>query len=79
MGTVAITKFRTARGLTQQSFAKALGVTQGMVGHWEAGRHGVSAEMAVRIEQVFGIRRSELRPDLWPGGRRKARAMQVHI
>jgi DNA-binding transcriptional regulator YdaS (Cro superfamily) len=48
--------------------AKALGCTKGLVSQWANGHRQVGAEWAVKIEEVTegAIKRSELRPDLWP-------------
>lgn len=53
--------------LTQQQFADSLGVTQGMVQHWLAGRTPVSPSKAVRIEQITNgsVTRRDLRPNDW--------------
>jgi DNA-binding transcriptional regulator YdaS (Cro superfamily) len=57
------------KGLGQRQFARMLGVTQGAVAHWLAGRIPVSAERAMQIERLTGgaVTAAELRPDLdWP-------------
>lgn len=52
--------------ISQQSFAKSVGVTQGMVWHWLNG-YPVTAERALKIEEVTNgeVDRSDLRSDLW--------------
>jgi hypothetical protein len=45
------------------------GVSGGMVGHWIAGRHRITAERAIQIEAATdgAVTRAELRPDLFGG------------
>lgn len=40
--------------ITQAGFANLVGVTQGMVGHWIAGRHKITPAQAVIIEEKTG-------------------------
>lgn len=53
---------------SQEEFAKAIGVTQGLVSHWVTGRTRIPAERVLTIEQATGglVTRHELRPDLYP-------------
>lgn len=52
---------------TQVELAKALGVSQGLVGHWVNGRRRITAERAIEIETATGgaVSRADLRPDLF--------------
>lgn len=51
---------------TQDAFAKEIGVTQGMVANWVAGRK-LTPERAADIERVTSgrVTRIELRPDIF--------------
>jgi DNA-binding transcriptional regulator YdaS (Cro superfamily) len=57
------TYFKTT---TQDSLAKALGVTPGAVNQWVSGLTTVSAERCIQIEQATGgqVRCEDLRPDV---------------
>lgn len=52
---------------TQQAFADALGVSQGLVSQWIKGVTRITGEQAVEIEDKTGgqVTREELRPDLY--------------
>lgn len=54
--------------ITQTEFARAVGVTQGMVWQWLNGVRRVSAEQVLVIERATKKRvsRHDLRPDLYP-------------
>jgi len=62
-----IRSYLAETGHTQAEFAKAVGVTQSMVGHWLNGRCRIVAEKAVEIERATNHRvsRHELRPDVF--------------
>ena len=64
---IAIRAYREHQGLTQAQFAHQIGVTQGLIGHYESGRKLPSAKAAIRIEQATrgGLPRATLRPDLF--------------
>lgn len=53
--------------LTQEQFAKKIGVSQGLVWQWLKGKTRVSPEKAKAIEVSTEreITKAELRPDLW--------------
>ncbi|WP_213308249.1 transcriptional regulator [Paraburkholderia sacchari] len=53
--------------LSQSAFAELLGVTQGLVYQWLAGRRPVAAERCVAIERATNgaVTRKDLRPDDW--------------
>lgn len=57
-----------ASGTTQTDFAARVGVTQGTVAHWLAGRVTVPAEQcgAIVAASCGCISLADLRPDLWP-------------
>lgn len=54
-------------GSSQETFGRLLGVTQGAVGHWLAGRVPIPAERCVQIEREThgAVTRQDLRPDLF--------------
>ena len=54
-------------GGSQNDLAKALGVSQALVGAWLNNVKPVTAKRAVQIEQTFSgkVTREELRPDLF--------------
>lgn len=55
----------TQRGITlRDAFRRGVPYHR-MIKHWH-GQRTISAESAVMYEEVLGIPRSELRPDLWP-------------
>lgn len=53
--------------LTQAEFGRRVGVSQGQVGHWLAGRVRITAERAKQISTVTGeeVPSHELRPDIF--------------
>lgn len=61
-----IADYLTEVPLTQQEFAKLIGVTQGRVSHWLNGEK-VPPERCVKIEAATGgkITRNDLRPDVF--------------
>lgn len=52
-------------GKTQSELADLLGVKQPIVSEWLSGKRRVSVKMALKMEQVFGISRSDIRPDIF--------------
>jgi len=58
---------RSTLGVTQASFAKELGVTQGLVWQWLNGRTKITPERAKQIEQVTqgAVTRHDILPDLF--------------
>ena len=52
---VSIQKHRRALGLTQNEFAKKLGVSQAMVSQWENGEENFTAATLVKISSALGI------------------------
>jgi DNA-binding transcriptional regulator YdaS (Cro superfamily) len=62
-----LSDYLAARELSQQQFAEKLGVSQGMVHQWIAGRTPVAAQKAVLIEQTTGgeVTRKDLHPTDW--------------
>lgn len=62
----AITKYRTARGLSQEEFAESLGVSRPTVNRWERGARKIGSKFVPAISQRTGIPVSDLRPDLFP-------------
>lgn len=53
--------------LSQEQFAKQIGVSQGLIWQWLDGRTRITAERAKDIEEKTGgeIRRHDLRPDIY--------------
>jgi transcriptional regulator with XRE-family HTH domain len=61
----ALSKFREAKGLTQEQIAELLGTTKATVSRWESDKRRPDPAMAIEIESKLGIPREELRPDLF--------------
>lgn len=71
-----IKSYRAKNNLSQAQFAHLIGVTQGLINHWETQRQQPSASMALTIEKATAgkLTARELRPDLpWPEPRSAAR------
>lgn len=62
-----LSDYLAARELSQQQFAEKLGVSQGLVYQWIAGRTPVAAQKAVLIEQRTDgeVTRKDLHPNDW--------------
>lgn len=58
--------WRLKQGLSCAEIAKKLGVAETTVRSLENGHRPITAERAVAIENVIGIPRHALRPDLYP-------------
>lgn len=59
----AIAEFLSVnKNMTQQQFAKEIGVSQSMVAHFSNGRHDPTPEKALDIEEKFGIDASIISP-----------------
>jgi sulfate adenylyltransferase subunit 2 len=58
------TLFRSS-GRSQRDIATALGRSEGAVSQWVTGERDIPAELVVKLEEVTGIPRHRLRPDLW--------------
>lgn len=56
----AILRLRKSLGLTQREFAAAIGVTNGMVCHWEKGVSGTTIARVNEIARRFGVDVREL-------------------
>ena len=54
-----------AQGISTDEIAKQLGVAASTLRSWENGNRQLSAEMAVKVEKLFGIARASLRPDVF--------------
>ena len=72
-----IRELRTMKGLSQARFAKLIGVTPGTVGHLENDRMKVSARIADKIWEVFGVEVSEM--EAKKPARKKARKLEIYI
>lgn len=55
--------------ITQESFAKTLGVSKGLVWQWLNGRTRITGQWAVEIERVTDgeVKRQHLLPELYRG------------
>ena len=71
-----IDQYLKKHAMSQEAFAKSLGVTQGLVWQWVSGRQRVTAERAIAIERATdaAIMRHELRPDIFGPAPSKERA-----
>lgn len=58
-----IVKARRKLGLSQKGLADALGVSQGSVSKWEAGKESPRAETVERIRELSGMKYPEPAPD----------------
>ena len=47
--------YREQRKMTQEELAKAMGVTQGTVTHWENGRRVPKLEHMKQMSRIFGV------------------------
>ena len=45
--------------------AKSLDVARMTIYKWKSSERGIPAERAIEIEEITGIKRARLRPDLW--------------
>jgi len=50
--------------LSQEQFAKRLGVTRTTVARWETGTRKVDQDLLLKVVEETGIAPTELRPDL---------------
>jgi len=64
---VDIKTYLSDRGLSQEQFAKQIGVTQGLVWQWLDGRTRITPERAKEIEDKTdgAVCKHELRPDVF--------------
>ena len=67
IGAARLRKYLSESNTSQGAFARAVGVSQGMVSHWLLGKKRITAERARDIERATAgvIQRSELRPDVF--------------
>ncbi len=54
-----------ASGKRQRDIAEAVGRSEGAVSQWVSGERDIPADLVLRVEEVTGIPRHRLRPDLW--------------
>jgi DNA-binding XRE family transcriptional regulator len=52
---MALRGLRVKEGITQAELAERLGISQNMVSSMESGKRAITAKMARRIEQEFGV------------------------
>ena len=65
MSTTALSRAIDAAG-SQSALAKMIGVRQSVLWYWLTGsKKGVPAEYCAAIEAVTGVRKDELRPDVF--------------
>lgn len=77
MQSMKLHDYLQSRRVTQTELADRLGITQGAVWQWLAGRKPVSAESCIAIERVTEgeVRCEDLRPDIdWAVLRNSAKA-----
>lgn len=75
MSTTAFAKFRQNKpGLTLDATAELFKVNRTTILRWEDGRVPLPVKRLAEIEEVTGIPREQLRPDIFGGSKRKARA-----
>lgn len=72
---IKLGSLRSVLGMTQEAFAKELGVAQGVVSSWEGGQYAPSAENYMKLGNLAGERKLYLEAQ-WcfeqAGGRRMA-------
>jgi sulfate adenylyltransferase subunit 2 len=56
-----------ASGKRQRDIAEAVGRSEGAVSQWVTGERDIPADLVLRVEEITGIPRHRLRPDLWEG------------
>ena len=54
-----------ASGTRQRDIAAAVGRSEGAISQWVSGERDIPAELVVKVEEITGIPRHRLRPDLW--------------
>jgi len=54
-----------ASGKRQRDIAHAVGRSEGAVSQWVSGERDIPADLVVKVEEITGIPRHRLRPDLW--------------
>lgn len=64
----ALTEYRKTRGISQEEFAEALGVSRPTVTRWETGARKIDGKLVPTVSERTGIPVSALRPDLFPVG-----------
>jgi transcriptional regulator with XRE-family HTH domain len=60
----AIRKYRKAKGMTLVQLAEKLELSPSSLSRWETGKK-VPAEAVKRVAEVTGLKRKEIRPDLY--------------
>lgn len=55
---------QAARGFTQDSAAHDIGVTQGMISSWLAGRYAISLKATFKLARFLKCQPHDIRPDL---------------
>lgn len=74
----ALTACRDAAGSDSQ-MARDLDVPQSTMWRWLNQTKQLPAEYVLRAEQIYGVSRHALRPDIYPVERRRKRSNQRHI
>lgn len=72
-----IATYLAEKELSQEAFAKQIGVSQGLVWQWLDGRTRITAERAIEIDEKTNgeITKADLRPDIFgPAPAEQARA-----
>lgn len=60
-----IREYRARNNLSRAQLAETLGCSKHLITSVETGHRSITAEKAVQWEQIIGIRREVLRPDLF--------------
>lgn len=63
----ALKTHRTARGMTQEFVAEALGVSRQAVSKWEQGHSDPSTSNLLALAKLYGVSAQELLEDVQPG------------
>lgn len=61
----SLVTYRSRRGINQQQLASELGTSPGYLHDLETGRRKPSPALTRKIEELTGISRHELRPDIF--------------
>ncbi|ALG09287.1 helix-turn-helix domain-containing protein [Kibdelosporangium phytohabitans] len=57
---VELTNYRKASGVSQAAAAKAIGLSPGMIGHYEVGKYFPAPEQVARLLEVYGAPRHDI-------------------
>ena len=57
---IELSRYRKESGVPQTKAAKAIGVSPGMVGHYEVGRYAAAPEQIARLLELYGAPRHDI-------------------